>query len=116
MSEKITLVENGKILSTDEEIAECFSNYFTNITDSLDIDPYFKEVPNQLKIEEMVVRAIEKYKDHPSIRVIKKHADGVTFKFSHINPAEVMKQIDLLDSKKSNSRNIPTDILKGANE
>ena len=26
MSEKITLVENGKILSTDEEVAECFSN------------------------------------------------------------------------------------------
>ena len=40
MSEKITFVENEKIRSTDEEIAECFSNYFTNITDNLDIDPY----------------------------------------------------------------------------
>ena len=116
ISEKITLVENGKILSTDEEIAECFSNYFKKIKDILDIDPYFKEVPNQLTIEEVVVRAIEKYKDHPSIGVIKQHVDGITFKFSHVNPAEVMKLIDLLDSKKSNSGNIPTDILKGANE
>ena len=59
MSEKNHFVENEKILSTDEEIAECFSNYFTNITNNLDIDPYFKEVPEQLIIEEMVVRAIE---------------------------------------------------------
>ena len=86
------------------KIAECFSNYFTNITDSLDIDPYFKEVPNQLTIEEMVVRAIEKYKEHSSIRGIKQHVDGITFKFSHVNPVEVMKQIDLPDSKKSNSK------------
>ena len=43
ISEKITLVENVKILSPDEEIAECFSNYFTNITDIVDIDSYFKE-------------------------------------------------------------------------
>ena len=46
MSEKITLAENGKILSTNEEISECFNNSFTNITDSLDIDSHFEEVPN----------------------------------------------------------------------
>ena len=116
VSEKINLIENEKFLSTDEEIQECFSNYFTNIKDNLDIDPYFKEDPHPLIIEEMVMRAIEKYKDHPSIRVIKQHADGNTFKFSHVNLTEVMKQIDLLDSKKSSSGNIPTDILKGTKE
>ena len=64
----------------------------------------------------MVVRAIEKYKDHPSIRVIKQHVDSNTFKFSHVNPTEVMKQIDLLHTKKSSSGNIPTDILKETKE
>ena len=43
MCEKITLVENGKILSTDEEIAECFNDYFISITDNLDIDPYLRK-------------------------------------------------------------------------
>ena len=43
------------------------------------------------------MRAIENYKDHPSIRVIKQHVDGITFKFCHVNPAEVMKQIDLFN-------------------
>ena len=73
---------------------------------------------NQLTIEEMVVRAIESTRiiPHPSIRVIKQHVDSITFKFSHANPAEVMKHIYPLDSKKSNSGNIPTDILKGATE
>jgi len=83
---------------------------------NVDIDPYFKEVPDQLIIEEMVLRAMEKYKDHPSIRVIKQHVHVNTFKFSHVNPTEVMKQIDLLDNKKSSGGNIPTDILKGTKE
>ena len=42
MCEKITLIENGKILSNDEEIAECFNEYFTNITDSPDSLHAFK--------------------------------------------------------------------------
>ena len=48
--------------------------------------------------------------------MIEQHVDGNTFKFSHANPTEVMKQIDLLDSKKSSSGNIPTDIRKGTKE
>ena len=44
MSEKIILIEDGKILVNDEEVAECFNEYFCNITDSLAIDPIFKEV------------------------------------------------------------------------
>ena len=49
------------------------------------------------------MRAIQKYKDHPSIRVLKQHVDGSTLKFSHVNLTEDMKQTDLLDSQKSNS-------------
>ena len=48
--------------------------------------------------------------------MIKQHVDGITFKFSHVDPAEGMKQTDLLDSKKSNSGNIPTDILEETKE
>ena len=108
--EKITMFENGKILSIDEEIAEYFNGYFTNITNSFHIDKYFKEVPNQLTMEEKILRAIEKDKDHLSIRMIKQHINSNTFKFSHLSPTEVMKLIDLLDSKKSSSGNIPTDM------
>ena len=44
MNEKIILIKDGKILLNDEEVAECFNEYFCIITDSLDIDPIFKEV------------------------------------------------------------------------
>ena len=44
MSEKIILIEGCKILSNDVEVAECFNEYFCNITDNLDIDPIFMEV------------------------------------------------------------------------
>lgn len=62
----------------------------------------------------MVLRARGKYKDHPSINVINQDvtSNGNAFKFPYINPNEVMNQIDLLGKNKSNSRNIPTGILK----
>ena len=86
MCKKITLVENDKILSTDLEIAECFNDYFTNIKDSIDIEPYSKEVHKQLTIDE-----IDKYKDHRSIRVMNQHVNSNTLKFSHVSLTEVMK-------------------------
>ena len=62
----------------------------------------------------MVLRAITKYKDHPSIKVIDQN--GNTFSFSHVSPNEVMKQIDFLDKNKSNGGNIPTGMLKVTRE
>ena len=67
ISERITLIDDGKIVSDDMEIAKCFNSYFTNITNSLEIDPVYKEVPDQLPTEQMVMRAIDKYKDHKII-------------------------------------------------
>ena len=37
-ADKITLVEDGVLLSNDEDVSECFNTYFVNITDTLDID------------------------------------------------------------------------------
>ena len=66
----------------------------------------------------MVLRAINKYKDHPSIRVINKHVmpNENTFQFSHVNPTDVMKQIHLLDTTKANSGCIPTKTLKATKD
>ena len=118
MSEKIILIEDGKILSNDAEVAECFNEYFCNITESLDIDPIFKEVQENLSVQQMVLRAINKDKDRPSIRVINKHVipNENAFQFSHVNPTEVMRQIDLLDTAKANSGCIPTKTLKATKD
>ena len=62
MSEKITLIEDDKILSKDAEVAECLNTYFTNITDSLDIAPTFREVHEATEdtmIEKLTMMAIQ---------------------------------------------------------
>ena len=55
----LTLIDDGKIVSNDVEIAECLNTYFANITNSLEIDPIFKVVPDQLPTEQMVMRALD---------------------------------------------------------
>ena len=108
MSEKMTYIDDGKIVSNVVEIAECFNTYFTNITNSLEIYPIFKVASDQLPTEQMVMRAIDKYRDHKSICIIKDHftSDDNNFQFSHVNTMEVMCQIELLDKSKSNSGTI----------
>ena len=93
---------------------ESHLTYFANITNSLEIGPIFKVVPDQLPTEQMVMRALDKYKDHKSICIIKEHltSDDNNFQFSHANPMEVTRQIELLDKSKSNSGSIPTSQLK----
>ena len=55
MSEKVTLINEGKILSNDAEVVECFSSYSTNITNSLTIDPAFREIlSDYLKTEQEI--------------------------------------------------------------
>ena len=43
----------------------------------------------------MVMRALDKYKVHKSICIIKGNftSDDNNFQFSHVNPTEVMRQI-----------------------
>ena len=92
MSKKITLIENAKVLSNDEEVAECFNEYFINITDGMGIDPSLKELYENMTVDEMVVRAVKKYEHHPSIKRIKAiNQSTEKFKFSHVNPNEVMR-------------------------
>ena len=70
MSEKITLIEDHKILSKYAEVSECFNTYFTNIKCSLDIAPTLKEVrevTEDATIEQLPNIAIQKYNAHPCI-------------------------------------------------
>ena len=116
MGEKITLIEDDKILSKDEEVPECFNTYFTNITDSLDIAPTFREVhevAENTTIEQLTTMAIQNYNTHLSIIAIKQKygTSGDKFEFCHLNPWEVEKQLDSLNAKKSHSGIIPTFLL-----
>ena len=97
-------------------LKKSFNEYFINITDGMGIDPSLKEVYENLTLDKMVVRAVKKYEHHPSIKRIKSINQGTNkFQFSHVNPNEIMQQIEALDKKKSNSGKIPTSVLKATN-
>ena len=113
MGEKIVLTEEGMIILGNAMIAECLNSNFINITDSLELDPMFKQVPNFVGLDEKVSLALAKYNNHPSIISIKRKI-SITQKFelSHVYPWEVVKFVKVLDTSKSTSGDIPTKMTK----
>ena len=117
VGEKIVLIEDEVIISDDAMIAECFNSHFVNITDSLGLDPMFKQTPNCIELDEKIEVALMKYRNHPSI-IANKHKVSYEkkFQFSHVYPWDVMNFVEALDASKSTSGNIPTKIIKMAKD
>ena len=117
MGEKIVLIEEGEVISDDKVIAECLNSHFVNITDSLGLDPSFKDDGIDVSLENKVDIATEKYNNHPSIVAIKSKVQiEKKFEFSNVNLLNVMIKIEALDNSKSKSGNIPTKIIQEAKE
>ena len=72
-SGKITLVENDEIVADDAQIAEKFSKYFIKTVSSLGIEDNKSLLNNVDDVDDPVQKAVHKFKDHPSIREIKKN-------------------------------------------
>ena len=105
---KITLVEDDKILSQDAEIAKTFNEYFINI-------PILNMPNNQSlstqthSLEENTISGItERYKDHPSINLIKCKSNCLanTFPFMPVSIEEVKGQSNLLTQRKLHKKMI----------
>ena len=69
VSQKVTLVENGSIISLESQIAECFNQYFVNSKDSLPIEPYVP-IPSYVPLRDPIIDSFRKYENHPSIAMI----------------------------------------------
>ena len=113
-SERITLVDNDKIITNDKEIAKVLSDFFSNIIKTLNIP---QKNYTDLIIEnarDSILKAILKYRKHPSILAIKaKTKSGPVFIFNHITKEEVIKEIKHSGaSKASQEGDKPTKIIK----
>ena len=75
-SPKITLVEKNEITKNDEKIAETFNTFFINIVFNLKIPPYqdtdIARGIDPVVGDDLITFILEKYKNHPSIKAIKK--------------------------------------------
>jgi len=80
--ERVLLVEDGKVVSNEDELAFLFNRYFNRITDSLDI-PIIPEL--SLSDSNSISSAIPTYATHPSIVAIKERANiNTPFEFKAV--------------------------------
>ena len=110
---KFTLIENELQLNDDENISSVLNYFFSNVVSSLNVPSYKDPSVNPDQFEDPVLKANEKYKNHPSIKAIKERNINKVFKFQSISRSDIKKEIFSLDSSKaSQESDIPTKIIK----
>ena len=110
----IHLVENDELIKTDLETAEIFNNFFSNIAQNLKISRYTNEEPIVSNINDPTLKAILKYRNHPSITAIQNKCKiKDSFSFVEVDQRQIEKEILKLDANKaSQSSDIPIKIVK----
>ena len=110
---KITLCENDEVHDNDAQVAEDFGSFFSKIVTELKIPDLFK-LPVTYQENDPIKKAIRKYKNHPSIQLIKRKIRNIgKFSFSPVDEGAVWDEITLLDtSKASPIHSIPPNIIK----
>ena len=113
-NERITLVEDDKIIENDKNTASILNEFFSNIITTLGIPQYNETEPVSHNIGDPLMKAIMKYRFHPSIVAIKKNCNsGLSFSFSQVERHEIMKEINNLKTNKTTqSTDMPTKRIK----
>ena len=87
-----------------------------NITDTLDLPEETISVHEDVNLEDPVLQAINKFRDHSSIQMIKQNVGHLAkddkFEFSNINPNSVWDEINQLNNAKKTSGEVPINSLK----
>ena len=112
-SEKITLVEESKILKNDKKTAKVLNNFFSTIIKNLKIPQQKEQDPISASISDQVMRTV-KYRTHPSITAIKKNCSSTTcFNFSFVDKEDTLKEIkNLKANKATQNTEIPTKLME----
>ena len=111
-SDKIHFNENGELLNSESERAEVLNNFFSNIVKDLKIPEYEKLDRSFENVEDPVLRATLKYKNHPSITVIKEKAKNSLFSFFEVDKDKIKKEINRLNKNKASRKSdIPIKII-----
>ena len=110
----ITLIEDGKMVSEDFEIAEIFNHFFANITESLGISANESLMLPADEIQDPIDKAVRKFDSHPSICKIKENTTfSERFEFREVAVKDVAVQIRKFNTNKASPVNsIPARILK----
>ena len=98
-----------RINITESETAENLNSFFSNIVKNLNISRYSEFDP----VTDPILKAIFKYKDHPSILAIQSNCEKEAFCFSEVNIEDIKKDILKLDKNTTSQHSdIPIKIIK----
>ena len=113
-NETITLEEDDKIIENDKNTASTLNEFFSNIITTLGIPQFQETEPVSHITGDPLMKAIMKYRFHPSIVAIRKNCNsGSLFSFSQVKRHDIMKEINNLRTNKATQRtDIPTNLLR----
>ena len=111
---KLICGKKEEILKTHLETAEVLNAFFENIVKNLEINQNSNFDPVTKNVKDPALRAILKYKDHPSILAIQNNCKGqIKVTFEEVDLASIGEEIhNLKISKASQSLDIPAKIIK----
>ena len=111
--DKIILEEDDEIIAENKQISVSLNNFLADAIINLNIPQYEDPTSNTNGGDDPASRAREKYKNYPSIKLIKTNSeDNVSFRFQEIQAIEIEKELKNLDcSKASQDSDIPTKII-----
>ena len=116
IDKKITLIENDKIVSKEDEVAESCNVFFSNAVKILNLKPPQELTQKASHIDDPIIKAIHKYQLHPSIIKIQERMikfESPTFSFQNLSQNELEKLFCSLKSSKAQQQNdIPTQLMK----
>ena len=92
--ETIILKDSNRTITNNNELAEIFNTFFSNITQNLKLDSNFVEITENLNISDPVIKAIKNYEKHPSILKIKEKMKNknMSFSFSFVTKETILNE------------------------
>ena len=113
----ITLNEDEKLIKNEYQITNIFKTFFNEIVPNLDTKVDEGYLCNASNISDPIEKAIQKYKNHPSISIIKKMVSTVDknnkFSFEPITADNISQQIKRLNiDKATKGSDILTKLVK----
>ena len=96
-NERIFLIENDKIIKTEKGTAKALNAFFSNIFLNLDIQQHNVDNPICENINDPLLKAIVRYRNHPSTVAIKKFCNSKShFSFKNVQKEEILKELNNL--------------------
>ena len=104
LRDKTNLSENSQIIKSELQTAELLDNFFSNIIKNFETSKFSNYKPFIDNTEDKTLRAILKYKNHPSILLFKINLKMQTFYLTELEVTDIEKEIKELNIKKNLSK------------